>query len=145
MKRFFFLMPVIILSLFSCKKDTPELVSSSLDGTWRMILVKDNTSNNITTKPASLYGDVIITFVSNSVSKGVFNGNTPTNDLGPDVYSLGSGNTIFIPSLNMTKVAETSWGFQFVANIRDAQQYKLAAGDLLNIITSSKTLTFQKL
>ena len=97
------------------------------------------------TKPASLYGDVVITFVSSDISKGIFNGNTPTNELGPDVYSLGYNHAIFIPSLNMTKVAETSWGLEFVVNIRDAQQYMLNSGDLLNITTSNKTLTFQKL
>ena len=131
--------------MFSCKKDTSNLISPSLDGTWKMILVKDNATSSLMTKPASLYGDVIITFVSIDVSKGAFNGNTPTNDLGPDKYLLGSNHAIFIPALNMTKVAETSWGLQFVANIRHAQQYSLVAGNLLNIITHNKTLTFQKL
>ncbi len=145
MKHSLFLIPVIGLMLFSCKKDTSDLISPSLDGTWKMILVKDNATNTVMTKPASLYGDVIITFVSNNVSKGAFNGNTPTNELGPDTYSLGSNHTIFIPVLSMTKVAETSWGLQFVANIRDAHQYSLEPGDQLNIITSNKTLAFQKL
>ena len=145
MKRSLFLIIVVGLVLFSCKKDTSDLIASSLDGTWKMILVKDNVSNTVMSKPASLYGDVIITFVSGNFSTGVFNGNTPTNDLGPDKYSLGAGHTLFIPSLSMTKVAETLWGLQFVANIRDAQQYTLATGNLLNIITSNKTLTFQKI
>lgn len=145
MKLFFFLIPVIGLLLFSCKKNTSDLISPSLDGTWKMILVKDNATNTVMTKPASLYGDVMITFVSSNVSKGAFNGNTPTNDLGPDIYSLGSNHTISIPVLTMTKVAETSWGLQFIANFRDAQQYRLEPGFLLNIITSNKTLTFQKL
>lgn len=144
MKRFLFLIPVTGLLLFSCKKNNSDLISPSLDGTWKMILVKDNATNTIITKPASLYGDVIITFVSRNVSSGVFNGNTPTNDLGPDTYSLGSNSSIFIPVLNMTKVAETSWGLQFVANIRDAQQYRFQPGEL-NIITGNKTLIFQKL
>ena len=145
MKRSLFLIPVIGLMLFSCKKDTSDLISPSLDGTWKMILVKDNATNTVMAKPASLYGDVIITFVSNDLSKGAFNGNTPTNELGPDIYSLGFNRTIFIPVLSMTKVAETSWGLQFVANIRDAQQYSLEPGDLLNIITGNKTLILQKL
>lgn len=145
MKRSLILIPILGLMLFSCKKNASDLISPSLDGTWKMILVKDNGTNTVMTKPASLYGDVIITFVSNDLSRGAFNGNTPTNELGPDIYSLGSNHTIFIPVLSMTKVAETSWGLQFVVNIRAAQQYKLEAGDLLNIITSNKTLTFQKL
>ncbi|MEO8568783.1 MAG: hypothetical protein ABI419_06600, partial [Ginsengibacter sp.] len=115
MKRSLFLIVIVGLVLFSCKKNTSDLISSSLDGTWRMIFVKDNVSNTVMTKPASLYGDVIITFVSGNFSTGVFNGNTPTNDLGPDRYSLGANRTLFISSLSMTKVAETSWGLQFVA------------------------------
>lgn len=145
MKQFLILIPALSLMLLSCKKNATDLISSSLDGTWKMILVKDNATNTVMTKPASLYGDVIITFVSNDLSKGAFNGNTPTNELGPDIYSLGSNRTIFIPVLSMTKVAETSWGLQFVANIRDAQQYSLEPGGLLNIVTSNKTLILQKL
>ncbi len=99
MKRSLILIPVLSLILFSCKKNVSDLISPSLDGTWKMILVKDNAINTIMTKPASLYGDVIITFVSNDLSKGAFNGNTPTNELGPDIYSLGSNRTIFIPVL----------------------------------------------
>ncbi len=145
MKRSLILIPVLSLILFSCKKNVSDLISPSLDGTWKMILVKDNATNIVMTKPASLYGDVIITFVSNDLSKGAFNGNTPTNELGPNIYSLGSNRRIFIPVLSMTKVAETSWGLQFVANIKDTQQYSLEPGGLLSIITSNKTLILQKL
>lgn len=144
MKYFFILIPVISILLFSCKKNSSELIATSLNGTWKMIMVKDNSANTAMSKPASLFGDVVITFVAGNPSGGIFQGNTPTNDLGPNTYSLGSNQSIFIPALNMTKVAETSWGLQFVGNIRDAQQYHLNTGDLLNIITSAKTLTFQK-
>ncbi|MEP6584437.1 MAG: hypothetical protein ABJA90_09220, partial [Ginsengibacter sp.] len=124
--------------------DTSNLIPSSLDGTWKMVLVKDNVTGSIMSKPASLYGDVIITFVSGNISSGAFNGNTPTNDLGPDSYTIGDNNTISIPVLSMTKVAETSWGLQFVGNIRNAKRYVFAAGELLDIITSNKILTFEK-
>ncbi len=146
MKRSLFLVPFVLMAFFSCKKDTSDLISSSLDGTWKMILVKDNAANTAMTKPASLYGDVIVTFVSGNLSGGVFKGNTPTNEVGPNNYSLGPNQEISIPSLNMTKVGETSWGLQFVVNFRDAQQYRLEPGDLLSIITTgAKTLTFQKI
>ncbi len=144
MKRSLILIPLIGILLFSCKKDSSDFIAPSLNGTWKMILVKDNSTNAVTTKPASLFGDVVITFVAGNPSGGIFQGNTPTNDLGPNTYSLGSNQAIFIPGLNMTKVAETSWGLQFVANIRDAQQHHLTTGDLLNITTSAKTLIFQK-
>jgi hypothetical protein len=50
-----------------------------------------------------------------------------------------------IPDLGMTKVAETSWGNEFVKNIRDAREYSFEVGGKLNIKTAEKTLTFQKL
>lgn len=145
MKRLLFLMPALCLIFFSCKKDKSNVNCTTLDGTWKMVLVKDNSTNTTMTKPASLYGDVIVTFISSDISNGIFNGKTPTNDLGPDNYTLGFNRTMFIPSLKMTKVAETFWGLQFVSNIRDAQQYHFDSGELLNIITTSKTLTFRKL
>lgn len=145
MKRSLFLISILSLIFFSCKKSDSDLIPASLDGTWKMILVKDNSTNITTTKPASLYGDVIITFVSNNLSTGAFNGNTPTNDLGPNTYSLGSNHTLFIPVMSMTKVAETSWGLLFVANIRDAQQYNFGSGEILNILTTNKTLIFKRI
>ena len=45
---------------------------------------------------------------------------------------------------SMTKVAETLWGNEFVNNIRTSQEYSFEIGGRLNIITTSKTLTFQK-
>ncbi len=146
MKRFlFFLIPVICLAFFSCKKDSSDVVCASLDGSWKMVLVKNDNTGTTMTKPASLFGDVVITFVSSDISRGIFNGNTPTNDLGPNVFSLGANNAINIPALGMTKVAETSWGSEFVTNIRDARRYSLDPGRLLIIVTDKRILTFQKL
>lgn len=145
MKSPFLIMAFVSIALFSCRKDQADIVSTSLDGKWKMIEVTDHSTNSGTTKPASLFGDVIINFVSTGNSGGVFNGTTPTNDLGPNTYYIGTSNTLFITSLGMTKVAETSWGMLFVGNIRDAQQYQFAAGNLLDIITINKTFRFQKI
>jgi hypothetical protein len=46
--------------------------------------------------------------------------------------------------LMLSKVAETSWGEQFVDNITEAQQYSFETGARLNIRTTKKVLTFQK-
>ena len=145
MKSSLLLMMFVSITFFSCRKDEANIFCKSLDGTWKMIEVTDHSTNSGTTKPAALFGDVIITFVSTGNSGGVFNGITPTNDLGPNTYSISTSNTLFIPTLGMTKVAETSWGMLFVGNIRDAQQYKFASGNLLDIITINKTLRFQKI
>lgn len=146
----FLLMSVIGLMLFSCKKAVSDTVPASIAGTWKMIIVKENASNASITKPSSTQGDVIITFVPNSSTTGIFSGKTPTNDFTVDgiwsnVYTLGPNQTISIPVLSMTKVGETLWGSQFVNNIRDAQKYSFETGGKLNIRTINKTLTFLKL
>ncbi len=138
-------MSLIGLMLFSCKKNVSDTVPASLDGTWKMIIVKENAASASITKPYSIQGDVILTFVPNSSTTGTFSGKTPSNDIEPNDYSIGTNQAISIPDLSMTKVGETFWGSQFVNNIRDAQQYSFEIGGKLTIRTIKKTLTFQKL
>lgn len=110
-----------------------------------MILVKDNTSGLTLTKPSSIQGDVDITFTSTNSTMGIFFGNTPTNDIWQNDYSIGANQAIAISVLSMTKVGETSWGKQFVDNILTSQNYSFESGDRLTIKTTNKTLTFRKL
>lgn len=117
MKSFILLVSLMGFMFFSCKKT----VSDNIVGTWKMITVKDNATNSSTTMPPSIEKDVIITFVPNSASGGTFTGKTPTNIIDENPYSFGANQAILIPVLSMTKVGETSWGMQFVDNIRDAQ------------------------
>jgi hypothetical protein len=146
MKRTIFLFFIFGLTLLSCKKtNLVNCASGSLEGKWRMIVVKENTSGLITTKPSSIAGNVDITFSSNSSTGGVFTGNTPTNTIGENVYSTGTNHSLGIPGLSMTKVMETPWGKEFVDNIRSSRQYSFEIGGNLNIKTSNKTLTFRKL
>lgn len=134
---------LVLLLLFSCKKTDSS--PTSLEGTWKMILTKDNMTNTVQQKPSAIQGDVIISFVPTSISNGFFEGKTPSNVFGPNEYLLASDQTISMPVMNMTKVGETSWGSEFIDNIRDAQQYSFATGGRLNIKTIRKTLTFEKL
>ncbi|MEJ7685248.1 MAG: hypothetical protein WKG06_46870 [Segetibacter sp.] len=150
MKFSILLMSLIGLMLLSCRKTLSDTVPTSLDGTWKMIIVKENATSASITKPSSILADVIITFVPKSSTTGTFSGKTPSNDLTgfgiwSNAYTVGPNQTISIPNLSMTKVGETSWGSQFVDNIRDAQQYSFETGGKLNIMTVNKTLTFQKL
>jgi hypothetical protein len=146
MKQIFFLIVIISLSLFSCKKtNSVDPIPTSLEGKWRMILVKDNASGLATTKPSSIQGDVDITFTSTSMTNGTFVGNTPTNDIWENDYSIGANQSLTIPVLAMTKVGETPWGILFVDNIRNSQEYSFEIGGKLNIKTTNKTLTFRKL
>ena len=60
-------------------------------------------------------------------------------------YSIGANQSLSIPNLNMTKVMETTWGAEFVNNIRNSQEYSFEPGGRLTIKTINKTLTFKKL
>ena len=144
MKQIFILIAVTGLIILSCKKNNQvDCVPKSLDGKWRMIIVRENISGLTITKPSSINGDVDITFTSSSLSNGTFAGNTPTNDIGQTDYSTGPNQTITIPGLNMTKVMETSWGEEFVGNIRNAERYSFEIDGILNIKTTNKTLTLK--
>ncbi len=144
MKLSILLMLLIGLMFFSCKKNVSDTVPTSLNGTWKMIIVKENSTSATMTKPSSIQGNVLITFVSNSSTTGTFSGKTPSNDIDTNDYSTGTNQAILIPNLSMTKVGETSWGSQFIDNIRDAQQYSFETGGKLNIRTIKKNLTFKK-
>lgn len=145
MKKIFLLIILFGLAQIGCNKpNKSDSVPTSLNGKWRMIIVKDNATGLITTKPSSIQSNVDITFISSSQTSGTFIGNTPTNDIWKNDYSIGENQTITIPVLAMTKVGETSWGNEFVNNIRSSKEYSFEIAGKLNIKTADKTLTFQK-
>lgn len=110
MKQAIFLIAIIGLTLFSCKKsDSIDPISTPLDGKWRMIIIKENVSGLTITKPSTIQGDVDITFSSTSSTNGTFMGNTPTNEIWQNDFSIGANQSFTIPCLAMTKVMETSW------------------------------------
>ena len=146
MKYLLFLVAAIGSTLFSCEKAGPcDPTPASLDGKWKMITVKENSSGLTTTKPPSIQGDVDITFTAFNAAQGIFTGNTPTNSIMQNDYSIGANQSLSIPNLSMTKVLETTWGDEFVQNIRDSQEYSFDAGGKFHIKTINKTLTFKKL
>jgi hypothetical protein len=145
MKPVSFLFAIFSLAIFSCtRQDSGCPSSATLKGSWMMIAVTDNQSGVVTTKPASVQGDVDITFSEVNDTSGTFYGNTPTNDISPSDYSTGPNQRLAIPFLDMTKVGETSWGYEFVDNIRSAQQYSFGDNSKLVIKTTAKTLTFKR-
>ena len=145
MKQILFYALMLSMIQFGCKKtDSSESVPTSLDGKWRMITVKDNVSGLTITKSASIQNDVDVIFTSTNLNSGTFTGNTPTNEIWKNSYSTGVNNAITIPVLSMTKVAETSWGILFVDNICSSQEYTFEIGEILNIKTIIKMLTFRR-
>jgi hypothetical protein len=146
MKQIFFSIAILSLVLVSCsKKESADPVLNSIEGAWRMVIVKDNVSGLAITKPSSVQGNVDIIFTPASLTNGIFSGHTPTNDIQQNDYSTGSDRTISIPNLSMTKVAETTWGNEFVAHIRNSREYYFETDGNLSIKTISKTLTFKRL
>ena len=146
MKQTFLFIAIISLTLFSCKKpNSVDPIPTSLEGKWRMIIVKENASGFTTIKPSSIQGNVDITFTPTITTNGTFMGNTPTNDIAQSDYSTGTNQSLTVSNLLMTKVAETSWGKEFVDNIRSSEEYSFDKSGRLNIKTTFKTLTFKKL
>ena len=145
MKQILFLAVIFSLTQFSCKKsDCLESAPKSLNGKWRMITVKDNASGLTTTKSPLIQNNVDLIFTSTNLNSGTFIGNTPTNEISKNSYSIGTNQKITIPVLSMTKVAETSWGILFVDNICSSQAYTFEIGEILNIKTTNTTLSFLK-
>src|SRR5687767_8722312 len=144
MKPLLLLIAFISIMHVSCEKTVADTALDSLAGKWKMIAVKDNATNVSTTKPASIAGDVIILIIAHNASSGSLSGNTPTNEIFQNNFTVGQNGEIAIPALSMTKVAETIWGSLFVDYIRDAEEYNLEPGGRLNIRTTAKTLSFVK-
>jgi hypothetical protein len=144
MKIYLSLLLLVAMAFVSCSKDCNEGVPTSLEGSWKMLAVKDRSTGTITNKPTSLSGDVVLSFEGVGSAGGTLRGTTPSNSFGPDPFSLGAGATLSIPHLSMTKVAETVWGAYFVDHIREAEKYSFEEGDGLSITTTNKILFFRK-
>lgn len=144
MKQISIPLALICMVVFSCQRGDGDSIQTSLDGNWRMIMVKDNISGATITKPSSIQGEVDIIFSSLNSTNGTFVGNTPTNTIAENNFFIGANQALTIPVLSMTKVMETSWGSEFVDNIRNSQSYGFEPDDRLTIRTNLKTLVFQK-
>jgi len=145
MKAINFFFAILSLTTFSCtKQNCDSALSAMLEGSWKMVAVTDNNTGSLTTKPPSVQGDVDITFSAISDSTGTFYGHTPANDISQSDYLTGANHLLTIPFLNMTKVGQTSWGKEFVDNIRNSQEYAIESTNKLVIKTTNITLTFQR-
>lgn len=122
-----------------------ETPASALEGSWRMIAVKENTTGIVSIKNASLEGNVEITFLTPDEGDGHFVGKTPTNEIWLSEYVTTADKKMNVPYLSMTKVMETDWGLLFVDNIHSAEMYRFETNGNLIITTALKTLTFKRL
>lgn len=139
-----FLAIIIGLILFSCEPCAkPGPILGTLDGKWRMIIVKDNLSRLIITKPASIVRDVNIEFTSTSPTNESFSGNTPSNMFWANFSTTNQDMTVTF--FSMSKVGETTWGDEFIDNIHSTQSYSFEKDGNLSIQTTKKILTFERL
>ena len=136
MRQYLILAVLIVLTLTSCKKDNSN---NTLDGKWRMISVKDIATNTTSIKPSNINGNVDITFTLSTSATDIMTGVTPTNSLRGD-FTIGRNNTISVTNLSQTKVMETSWGAEFLDNIRSSQSYFFDGDKKLNINTSTNKI-----
>jgi hypothetical protein len=143
--RYIFLLTFICLTQIACKKNNPVISTpTGLAGNWRMISVRDNSTNIITEKPSTITGNVDITFTFSSAAGGLMSGVTPTNSVNA-FYTTGSNGALSIPGVSATKVIETTWGQMFLDNITYSQNFTLEADGRLHINASTnKTLTFTR-
>ncbi len=143
MKKLLFLTLFYALNV-SCKKSV-TLTVNSIQGKWKMLSVLNHANNVFTYKPNNLIKDVILDFTLTSIDSGTFTGNTPTNDIWNNDFSIGNNLSIRISYLSMTKASETNWGSELVHNLIKTHHYTFENGNLLVLITSNKNLVFEKL
>jgi hypothetical protein len=135
---------ILSLALFSCTRTVDNIrTNDSLEGTWRMVAVKDNGSGLLHSKPGAITGELEITFVAVSATTGFISGKTPINELSAN-YTLSESNGISIPAVFYSKVAETSWGLDFLHHIAKADTYSFGEDGKLQIHTGEKTLYFTR-
>jgi len=141
------LLAIICLALFGCKKENSNdgsPASTGLAGKWRMVSVKDNSTNAVTAKPLSISGDVDISFTYSSSNAGIMEGVTPTNSINGS-FTTGNNSTLSIPVVGGTKIAETSWGQLFLTNIIYSTSFVVDNSGLLHISASTnKTISFTR-
>ncbi len=134
-----------LVILFSCKKDNSNdniPIVPELTGKWRMISIKDNSTNLVITKPSIVIRDVDITFTFSSATSGQLTGVTPSNTFESN-FSITSLKSLAITQYSSTKVAEPDWGSYFSDNITFAQKFYFSIVDYLVIETSTnKTIVF---
>ena len=144
MKLYILLTAITCIVLPACNKQFSGPAGTSLSGSWIMTSVQDISSGAISAKPASLQGDVVITFAQNNNASGKFYGHTPSNYISQSDYQASPGHTLKILNLYITKIWETPWGAAFADNIRDAKEYNIDNSGTLTIVTIHNRLTFKK-
>lgn len=102
MRDCIFILVVLTLPLFACKKDEAD----GLEGTWKMTEVYDKSTLATSYPPPGAARSVILTFSGD----GDFHGNTISNLLTGGKYRLLANNKIIFDTYSSTDAMEDSWG-----------------------------------
>lgn len=100
----------LLTLLISCRKDADSpAVQNSLEGEWKLVMVKDKGTGDQFFKLPGTSGDVVIRFSGNN-----FSGHTLINNLADGEYTFVNGSELTIGSFATTKVIEDQWGSMFL-------------------------------
>lgn len=152
MKRLFTLLLLTGFTFASCKKDNAIYpIDTRLAGQWKMIAVRDISTNEVFTKPTSVSEDIEITISFTSSSKGNISGSLTTAASVKGGFSIDPNKLIAIPAIYFTYptgdifYGSISWDQQFSDNVTLANSYFFDSSGHLNIGCSNrKVLTFVK-
>lgn len=109
MRSFGIFAAAFLVLMTACKKDKVSNPQNSLEGQWKLVIVKDKSTGATYSSPAGSSRDIIINFKTNG-----FSGQTLRNSFSDGSYTLLNGSDITFGSFNMTKIAEDEWGSMFI-------------------------------
>lgn len=147
MKPLFSLLVLAGFTFASCRKDDViNPIDTRLAGQWVMISVRNNSTNEVFTKPTYISEDIdmIITFTS-SVNGKISGALTIATSIKGN-FSIDKNSGIVIQSINLTYPSfdifwgSTSWDQQFSDNITLSQRYSFDSSGNLNIACSNNTV-----
>jgi len=150
MRPLFTLLLLAGFTFTSCKKDDViNPIDPRLAGQWEMISVRDNSTNEVFTKPPSVPEnvDIIISFTSSA--KGKISGALTIVTSVTGNFSIDQNNGIIIPAVFYTYPSfdifwsSASWDQQFSDNITLSRSYSFDSSGNLNIgCSNNRILTF---
>jgi hypothetical protein len=152
MRPLFMLLVLAGFSFASCKKDEViNPIDTRLAGQWEMISARDNSTNEVFTKPASVPEniDIIISFTSSA--RGKISGALTIATSVSGNFSIDQNSGITIPSVSLIYPpfdifwGSASWDQQFSDNITLSHSYSFESSGNLDInCSNNKILTFAR-
>jgi Ca2+-binding RTX toxin-like protein len=139
-------LPAILIC--SCKKkhENPFANDSRVEGKWKLVSVADNAGGPTETKPSAYSTDVEmqLTYTGNN-GNGTMVGKTISNTFTGGSFVTSRDGSFASGAFILTANAETAWGNLFIQNISSSRTYSFDSMGRLMIVTTVKTLLFEKI